>query len=161
MIAFIADRRAAQGGAPICEDLPIAPSTCRAQAALPPGIARVLEKDVGVHGARKVWRRLERAGHGVACGTVARPLCAMGLQGVIRARPARATTGDAWPAGSRQSAVQGTRPNALRCCGRRIRASCWMRCGRPCMSGALGAKEAWGTTATGAANTSPSSTPAA
>ena len=108
MIGFIDDHRGVHGVEPICEVLPIAPSTyhahaarrvdparrsARAQrdAALMPFIERVFDENFGVYGVRKVWRQLLRQGHQVARCTVARLMKTLGLQGVIRGKPVRTT----------------------------------------------------------------------
>ena len=82
MIAFIDDHRGAYGVEPICEVLPIAPSTYHTHAArradpsrlparakrdasLMPEIARVFEENFQVYGVRKVWRQLRREGREV------------------------------------------------------------------------------------------------
>ena len=79
MIVFIDDHRGAYGVEPICEVLPIAPSTYHTHAArradpsrlparakrdarLMPEIARVFEENFQVYGVRKVWRQLRREG---------------------------------------------------------------------------------------------------
>src|SRR5436190_12620344 len=89
MIAFIDDHRGAYGVEPICEVLPIAPSTYHTHAArradpsrlparakrdasLMPEIARVFEENFQVYGVRKVWRQLRREGREVARCTVGR-----------------------------------------------------------------------------------------
>ena len=83
MIAFIDDHREAHGVEPICEVLPIAPSTYRAHAAtrrdpakgsararrdavLREKIRRVFDDNFQVYGVRKVWRQLLREGESVA-----------------------------------------------------------------------------------------------
>ena len=93
MVAFIDAHRAAYGVEPICEQLPIAPSTYRTWKAqqrapetraarvqrdelLRPEIQRVWDDNFQVYGAEKVWRQLGRgavnvrwtrsAGRGVA-----------------------------------------------------------------------------------------------
>ena len=75
MIAFIDDHRDVHGVEPICEVLPIAPSTYRAHAAarrdpekssarakrdagLREKIRRVYDENFQVYGARKIWRQL-------------------------------------------------------------------------------------------------------
>jgi transposase InsO family protein len=112
MIAFIDDHRGVHGVEPICEVLPIAPSTYHAHAAqridptrcsartrrdgaLMPLIVRVFDENFGVYGVRKVWRQLLREGQQVARCTVARLMKSLGLQGVIRGRPVvpRSATG--------------------------------------------------------------------
>jgi transposase InsO family protein len=111
MIAFIDDHREAYGIEPICRALPIAPSTyyhhlakrrdptrlsARAQsdAALAIEVRRVFAENFHVYGVRKVWRQLRREGSDVARCTVARLMRDMGLQGVIRGKPARTTVSD-------------------------------------------------------------------
>ena len=96
MIAFIDDHRDVHGVEPICEVLPIAPSTYRAHAAmrrdpakssararrdadLREKIRRVFDENFSVYGARKVWRQLSREGESVARCTVERLMRAMGL----------------------------------------------------------------------------------
>ena len=111
MIAFIDDHREAHGVEPICEVLPIAPSTYRAHAAtrrdpakgsararrdavLREKIRRVFDDNFQVYGVRKVWRQLLREGESVARCTVERLMRAMGLQGVVRGKPVRTTVSD-------------------------------------------------------------------
>lgn len=85
MIAYIDANKDRYGVEPICEQLPIAPSTYygakkRGRSAralrdeeLEREIARVHAENLGVYGARKVWRQLLREGHRVArCKEVAR-----------------------------------------------------------------------------------------
>jgi putative transposase len=74
MIAYVDANRDRFGVEPICEVLPIAPSTCYAAKRRPPSarelrdeelkveIRRVHKDDFGVYGARKVWRQLRREG---------------------------------------------------------------------------------------------------
>ena len=112
MIGFIDDHREVYGVEPICNVLPIAPSTYRVQAArrrdpaklparaqrdaaLMPEIARVFEENFRVYGVRKVWRQLKREGHDLARCTVARLMRSMGLRGVMRGKVVRTTVGDA------------------------------------------------------------------
>jgi transposase InsO family protein len=111
MIAFIDDHRGVHGVEPICEVLPIAPSTyhthvaqridptrcsarARRDAALMPLIERVFDENFSVYGVRKVWRQLLREGQQVARCTVARLMKSLGLQGVIRGKPVRTTISD-------------------------------------------------------------------
>ena len=111
MIAFIDDHRGVHGVEPICEVLPIAPSTyhahvaqridpmrcsarARRDAALMPLIERVFDENFSVYGVRKVWRQLLREGQQVARCTVARLIKSLGLQGVIRGKPVRTTLSD-------------------------------------------------------------------
>lgn len=80
---FIDEHREDYGVEPICNVLPIAPSTYRAHArriadpsrlsdrakrdaALRPAIQRVWDENFQVYGVRKVWRQLNREGIAVA-----------------------------------------------------------------------------------------------
>jgi putative transposase len=110
MTAFVEEHRAEYGVEPICEVLPIAPSTyyeLRARrrdpdlrpdrekhdAELEPKIRRVWDENQdGVYGAEKVWRQLLREKVPVARCTVERLMRRMGLRGVVRGRAFRVTT---------------------------------------------------------------------
>jgi putative transposase len=111
MIAFIDAHRASYRVEPICEVLPIAPSTyhahiakradlaklsarARRNTALKPEIARVFAQNFEVYGAGKVWRQMLREGFDVARCAVERLMADLGLQGVIRGRPVRTTVQD-------------------------------------------------------------------
>jgi putative transposase len=111
MIAFIDDHRAVYGVEPICDVLPIAPSTyydhvakradpsrlsdrAKRDLALKPEIERVFAENFEVYGARKVWRQLNREGVAVARCTVERLMAHLGLQGVIRGKPIKTTISD-------------------------------------------------------------------
>lgn len=111
MVGFIDAHRDAHGVEPICDVLPIAPSTyyehlakradparlsdrARRDEALRPEILRVFEENWRVYGVRKVWRQLGREGFDVARCTVARLMKSMGIQGVIRGKPHRTTIPD-------------------------------------------------------------------
>ena len=111
MIAFIDDHRDVHGVEPICEVLPIAPSTYRAHAAarrypekssarakrdagLREKIRRVYDENFQVYGARKIWRQLNREGESVARCTVERLMRGMGLQGAVRGKPVKTTVSD-------------------------------------------------------------------
>jgi len=133
MIAFIDDHRGAYGVGPICEVLPIAPSTYHAHVArrrdpdkasardrrdahLRGQIQRVVDDNFRVYGVRKVWRQLKREGKDVARCTVARLMRDMGLQGVVRGKPAKTTIGDRsahCPLDKVNRQFQAPRPNAL------------------------------------------------
>src|SRR5271165_6543280 len=133
MIAFIDDHREAHGVEPICEVLPIAPSTYRAHAAmrrdpakgsararrdavLREKIRRVFDDNFQVYGVRKVWRQLTREGESVARCTVERLMRAIGLQGVVRGKPVRTTVSDKaapCPQDKVNRQFQAPRPNAL------------------------------------------------
>jgi putative transposase len=111
MIAFIDDHRDTYGVEPICEVVPIAPSTyydhlarradlarlsarARRDATLRPEIQRVFDANFRVYGVRKVWRQLQREGFDLARCTVGRLMRSMGLQGVIRGKPVKTTVQD-------------------------------------------------------------------
>ena len=111
MTTFIDDNRGSYGVEPICNVLPIAPSTYHKHAAqrrdplrlsararrdlvLKPEIARVFAENFVVYGVRKVWRQMTREGFEIARCTVERLMRDMGLQGVIRGKPVRTTIGD-------------------------------------------------------------------
>jgi len=109
MVAFVDAHREAYGVEPICEVLPMAPSTYyvqRAQAADPTKrsaraqrdekllveVERVFRENLCVYGARKVWKQLLREGHETARCTVARLMSGRGLCGVTRKRSFKVTT---------------------------------------------------------------------
>jgi transposase InsO family protein len=111
MVTFIDEHRDEHGVEPICEQLPIAPSTYHEQkarevdpsrlpdravrdAALREEIERVWKENFGAYGARKVWHQLGREGTEVARCTVERLMRAMGLQGVVRGRRHKTTIPD-------------------------------------------------------------------
>ncbi|OJW18861.1 MAG: transposase [Rhodospirillales bacterium 69-11] len=133
MIGFIDDHRDAYGVEPICELLPIAPSTYHAHVArrsdpsraspraqrdtrLCAEIRRVFEANLRVYGVRKVSRQLGREGIAVARCTVARLMRAMGLRGAVRGRSTRTTIADraaTCPADRVQRRFQAEEPNRL------------------------------------------------
>lgn len=133
MIAFIDDHREAHGVEPICNVLPIAPSTYHARAAgrrdstrlssrarrdavLREKIRRVFDENFGVYGARKVWRQLVREGENVARCTVERLMRGMSLQGVVRGKPVKTTVSDKaapCPLDKVNRQFAADRPNAL------------------------------------------------
>ncbi len=133
MIAFIDDHRGAYGVEPICQVLPIAPSTYRAHAAkrADPAklsarakqdairkieIRRVFAENFDVYGVRKVWRQLRREGEDIARCTVERLMRSMGLQGVIRGKPVKTTISDKaapCPLDHVSRQFRAPRPNAL------------------------------------------------
>ncbi len=103
MVAFIDDHRGEYGVEPICQVLPIAPSTyyshkareadpsrCSARAQrdeqLRVEIERVWKASFGLYGVRKVWHQLNREGISAARCTVARLMSEQGLKGVVRGR---------------------------------------------------------------------------
>lgn len=106
---FIDAHRTAFGVEPICAVLPIAPAwyyelkareqdpdrrpaRARRDERLSEHIRRVWQDHRAVYGVRKVWKQLTREGHVVARCTVARLMRALGLAGVVRGRPFKATT---------------------------------------------------------------------
>ena len=103
MIEYIDENKARFGVEPICEQLPIAPSTYYAAKTRPVSarrlrddqlreeIGRVHHTNFGVYGVRKVWRQLNREEIRVARCTVARLMADMGIQGVIRGKKTRTT----------------------------------------------------------------------
>ena len=134
MVSFIDDHREACGVEPICEVLPIAPSTYYEQkareadpsrlsrravrdAALREQIERVWKENFGVYGARKVWRQLMREDVCVARCTVERLMREMGLQGAVRGRRYKKTTvvdeNSARPADRVHRDFTADRPNQL------------------------------------------------
>ncbi|MFC7706503.1 IS3 family transposase [Plastorhodobacter daqingensis] len=111
MVGFIDAHRDAHGVEPICDVLPIAPSTyydhlakradpsrlsdrARRDEALRPEIRRVFEDNWSVYGVRKIWHQLRREGFDVARCTVARLMKDMDIQGIIRGKPHRTTIPD-------------------------------------------------------------------
>jgi len=135
MIDFIETHRAEYGVEPICDVLPIAPSTYYEQRARrrdparrPPRarrdeqlraeIRRVYDASYdGVYGAKKVWRQLRREAIPVARCTVARLMRAMGLRGAVRGRAFKVTTVPAdlavRPPDLVEREFQADRPNQL------------------------------------------------
>jgi putative transposase len=103
MIAYIDQHRDRYGVEPICQLLPIAPSTYYDAKRRPPSartlrdqelkaeIARVHRDNFGVYGARKVWRQLLREGIRVARCTVERLMGELGLEGARRGKTRRTT----------------------------------------------------------------------
>ena len=109
MVAFIDDHRGEYGVEPICEVLPIAPSTyyrhrtCLADPSLRSArakrdewlkieVRRVWDANRSVYGAYKVWKQLKREGIVVARCTVERLMRELGLEGAIRGRQFKTTT---------------------------------------------------------------------
>jgi putative transposase len=128
MIAYIDEFKHRYGVEPICQVLPIAPSSYYdAKRRLPSAralrdeelkveIRRVHEENFGVYGARKVWRQLHREGVAVARCTVARLMGELGLEGVRRGKPRRTTTPDTAadrPADLVERDFSASRPNQL------------------------------------------------
>jgi putative transposase len=128
MIAYIDRHKDRFGVEPICQLLPIAPSTYHAAKRRPPSaralrdqvlkaeIARVHAEHFGVYGARKVWRQLHREGIAVARCTVERLMRGLDLEGVRRGKPRRTTTptaGAPRPADLVDRDFSAQRPNQL------------------------------------------------
>ncbi|MCC7412048.1 MAG: IS3 family transposase [Gammaproteobacteria bacterium] len=128
MMSFIDDHREVYGVEPICEVLPIAPSTyylhksretkpesrpqrARRDEALCMDIDRVWNENRRVYGVRKVWRQLQREDIAVA-----RLMRSMGLQGVTRGKRIKTTwpaERPACPADRVKRDFTASRPNAL------------------------------------------------
>ena len=134
MVAFIDDYRPTYGVEPICEVLPIAPSTYYAHKAmqadptlrssraqsdelLKPEIRRVWHQNFQVYGAKKVWKQLNREGITVARCRVARLMKDLELCGVTRGRRFKVTThtadGDERPLDLVNRDFSAARPNEL------------------------------------------------
>jgi transposase InsO family protein len=132
-MAFIDAHRDEFGVEPICQELPIAPSTyyehkareadpsrlpARAQRdnALRPQIQRVWQENFCAYGARKAWKQLNREHIRVARCTVARLMRQMGLRGVIRGKAFKTTISDEKaqrPADLVERQFVASRPNEL------------------------------------------------
>jgi len=108
MKAYIDQQRSMYGVEPICKVLQVAPSAYRRHAKrrcdsslrsqraqrdehLTADIQRVWQENLGVYGADKVWRQLNREGIAVARCTVERLMRIQGLQGVRRGKRVRTT----------------------------------------------------------------------
>jgi putative transposase len=133
MMAFIDAHRAEYGVEPICEQLPIAPSTYyehKARQADPRrqparvqrdeqlcgSIHRVWKENFRAYGARKVWRQLKREQISVARCTVERLMRREGLAGVVRGRRKRTTIPAEvaqFPADRVHRRFEASRPNEL------------------------------------------------
>jgi putative transposase len=128
MIAYVDEHKDKFGVEPICELLPIAPSTYYEAKKRPPSartlrdqelktqIVRVHKDNFGVYGARKLWRQLHREGIPVARCTVERLMRELGLEGVRRGRTRRTTTPDEVaprPADLVERDFSASRPNEL------------------------------------------------
>ncbi len=134
MVAFIDQHRDVYGIEPICDLLPIAPSTYflhTAMRAKPSSrcaralrdddlrdeIRRVWDAHHQVYGPRKVWRQLRREQIAAARCTVGRLMRAMGLAGAVRGRVWTTTTASSGEPDRRPDLVvrdfTATRPNQL------------------------------------------------
>jgi len=106
MTAYIDSHKDRYGVEPICDHLPIAPSTYYETRKRPPSrravrdaelevqIRRVYEVNFSCYGPRKVWRQLRREGIPVARCTVERLMRRMGLNGTTRGKTKRTTIPD-------------------------------------------------------------------
>ena len=111
MISFIDAHRSVLGVEPTYRLLPIAPSTyyeviakrtdverlsarARRDITMNFEIRPVLNNNFQVYGVREVWRQLLREGYDITRCTVARCMGGMGVQGVIRGKPVKATVSD-------------------------------------------------------------------
>ena len=104
MIAYIDEHKQRWGVEPICEQLPIAPSTYYAAKGRPPSkrrvrdeslkpeIWRVWDENYCVYGADKVWAQLNREGTRIARCTTERLMRQLGIQGAVRGKKHRTTT---------------------------------------------------------------------
>ena len=134
MVSFIDDHRGSYGVEPICDVIPIAPSTYyehkmreRDSARLPARtqrdshlseeIRRVHRENFDVYGAEKIWKELKRQEIKCARCTVERLMKAMELRGAVRGRAFKLTTvgNDALPrpADLVERDFKATRPNQL------------------------------------------------
>ena len=103
MTRYIEAHRERFGVEPICRVLQVAPSTYYAARQRPAPARRLRDEalklklrvahaeHLGVYGARKLWRQLQREGTAVARCTVERLMRDLGLAGVVRGRPQRTT----------------------------------------------------------------------
>lgn len=133
MVAFIDAHREAYGVEPICEMLPIAPSTyyewkarqadpsrrsARAQRddVLKPEIVRVWQTTRRRYGAKKVWKQLNLEQIPVARCTTVRLFTGLGLRGIVRGRRVKTTIPELRadrPLDLVQRNFTATRPNQL------------------------------------------------
>ncbi len=134
MVDFIQAYRDEFGVEPICDVLPIAPSTYYEHAGrrrdpdrrsarakrddeLKARVSQVWTENYAVYGARKVWRQLGREGEVVARCTVERLMRSLGLRGATRGRAFTRTTVPGPEASRPLDLVQrdftATRPNQL------------------------------------------------
>ena len=109
MVAFIDKHRAEYGVEPICDVLPIAPSTyyahrlrthdptqrparAKRDETLRPQIQRVWMENHTVYGVEKIWRQLVRERVVTACCTIERLMRGLGLRGAVRGHAFKVTT---------------------------------------------------------------------
>jgi transposase InsO family protein len=133
MVSFIDEHRGTYGVEPICQELPIAPSTyfeqkarqadpdrrparAKRDARLRPAIRRVWEESYQLYGVRKVWRELRPEEPDLGRCTVERLMQEMGIQGVVRGKRFKTTVPDEAaerPLDLVQRDFSATRPNQL------------------------------------------------
>jgi len=133
MVSFIDEHRDEYGVEPICDQLPIAPSTfydhqdkrkhperrsdrAKRDDALCSEIQRIWEENFRVYGAHKIWKQLKREDIEVARCTVERLMKRLGLEGARRGKGCRTTipdTGADRPADLVQRQFVAERPNQL------------------------------------------------
>jgi putative transposase len=133
MKAFLDEHKGVYGVEPICEVLPIAPSTyyehvarqadpdrratrVRRDEVLSQEIRRVWDENRQVYGVRKVWKQLGRQGRRVARCSVERLMRRLGLRGVVRGKTIRTTVSKpavACPRDQVNRQFRAERPNAL------------------------------------------------
>jgi putative transposase len=128
MVAYIDEHKDEFGVEPICQQLPIAPSTYYAaksrepsaralrDAVLLPLLLTVWTENYEVYGIRKMWKAMRRAGEDVGRDQVARLMRELDIQGARRGKKVRTTRADE-TAGRHPDLVDrefvATRPNAL------------------------------------------------
>ncbi len=133
MVPFIDAHRAEHGVEPICNELPIAPSTyyeykarevdpdrlparVKRDLALSIEVKRVWDDNYQLYGVRKVWHQLKRENFKVARCTVERLMKRLGIRGVIRGAKCWTTVADdtlTRPADLVKRQFTATRPNQL------------------------------------------------
>jgi len=133
MVGYIDEHVDRYGVEPICQQLPIAPSTyyahkareadvtllsarARRDAALEIEIIRVWNDNFRAYGAYKIWRQLNREGLRVARCTVERLMKKLGIRGLIRGKGYKTTVPDLGaerPADLVERAFTATAPNRL------------------------------------------------
>jgi putative transposase len=132
MTAFIDEHKSKWGVEPICEHLPIAPSTYyAAKKRVPPvravrderlklEILRVWDDNYRVYGADKVWAQLNREEIRVARCTVERLMRQLGIQGAVRGKKHRTSVPGDDPAARPRDLVErdfnAPAPNRLWVC---------------------------------------------
>ena len=111
MVSFVDEHRDEYGVEPICEQLPIAPSTfyehmarranpdlrsarAKLDDALEVEVERIWEENRRAYGARKIWIQSHREGRPIARCTVERLMRKLGISGVSRGRRFKTTIPD-------------------------------------------------------------------